>query len=217
MHLSQLACTPTALVTSKKPTSRGILWRLIPTDTLLERRSIPMEEDQSTNKALLPPRTFARAKCTFREDTLWLIHRYYQKRSLDGSKLAAIHCTARSSFTVETYTIPQTDYDYHDYYDDRSERDYYGQSQFADHINEFRLHYYINGNGRCTWQLLPTDRISTGLPAAPRVWLRASQERQSRLSIFATGETTLWFETTTSWGTTFWWLIGESNQSRRFG
>ena len=47
---------------------------------------------------------------------------------------------------------------------------------------------WINGNGGCTWLLLPTDRISSGLPAAPRLWLRASQERQPRLSIFPTGD-----------------------------
>jgi len=50
VHLSQFACTPTALATSKKPTCGGMVQLLIP-DTLLERR-IPTDEDQSTNEAL---------------------------------------------------------------------------------------------------------------------------------------------------------------------
>ena len=87
VHLSQLACTPIALATSKEPTSWGILRRLIPTDTLLERRRIPMEEDQCTNEALLPPRTFARAKCPYGDDTLRLKHIYNEKLSLDWSEL----------------------------------------------------------------------------------------------------------------------------------
>ena len=57
--------------------------------------------------------------------------------------IAAIYCAARTAFTVETYTIPQTDYDYQDDYNDLPEYDYYGQSKSTYHINEFRLqlHY----------------------------------------------------------------------------
>jgi len=66
VHLSWFACTHTALATSKKPTCGGILRPLIPTDTLFER-SIPTEEDQSTNEARLLPRTFPRVKCTYGE------------------------------------------------------------------------------------------------------------------------------------------------------
>jgi len=50
VHLSQFACTPTALATSKKPTCGGMVRLLIP-DTLLERR-IRTDEDQSTNEGL---------------------------------------------------------------------------------------------------------------------------------------------------------------------
>jgi len=50
VHLSQFACTPTALATPKKPTCGGMVRLLIP-DTLLERR-IPTDEDQSTKEAL---------------------------------------------------------------------------------------------------------------------------------------------------------------------
>jgi len=75
---------------------------------------------------------------------------------------------------------------------------------------------YINGNRGCTWLLLPMDPISAGLPLLPRLWLWASQERKPRLSIFPTGETTSWFETTTSRGATFRALIGASNQLMRY-
>jgi hypothetical protein len=50
LHLSQFACTPTALATSKKTTCGGMVRLLIP-DTLLERR-IRTDEEQSTNEAL---------------------------------------------------------------------------------------------------------------------------------------------------------------------
>ena len=50
VHLSQFACTPTALATSKKPTCGGMVQLLIP-DTLLERR-VPTDEDHSMNEAL---------------------------------------------------------------------------------------------------------------------------------------------------------------------
>ena len=112
------------------------------------KRNPPTEEDQPTNEALLPPRTSARAKCTYGEDTLPLRLKHIddEKLSLDWSELiAVIHCAARSPFTVETYTIPQPDYDGHDhynYYDDRSERNYYGQSQFAYYIKDFRLQWH---------------------------------------------------------------------------
>jgi len=56
------------------------------------------------------------------------------------------------------------------------------------HTNDFRLQYYINGNGVYIWLLLSMDQISSGLPASPQLWLRASQERHPRLSIFATGD-----------------------------
>jgi hypothetical protein len=50
VHLSQFACTPTALATSKKPTCGAVVQLLIP-DSLLERR-IPTDKDLSTNEAL---------------------------------------------------------------------------------------------------------------------------------------------------------------------
>ena len=40
---------------------------------------------------------------------------------------------------------------------------------------------YINGNGGCTWLLLATDRISSGLPAAPRLPLRVKKGNQDCL------------------------------------
>jgi hypothetical protein len=60
----------------------------------------------------------------------------------------------------------------------------------------------INCNGGYTWLLLPTDRITSGLSVSPRLWQRVRKERQPRLSVFLIGETTLWFQTTTSRGTT---------------
>ena len=51
VHLSQFACTPTALTTPKKPTCGVFLQPLIPRDTVFEQ-SIPTEEDYSTNEAL---------------------------------------------------------------------------------------------------------------------------------------------------------------------
>jgi len=44
-----------SLATWKKPTSRDILWRHKPTHTQLQRRSIIMDEDQSTNKERISP------------------------------------------------------------------------------------------------------------------------------------------------------------------
>ena len=112
---------------------RSALWH--PTiEARLLRQTIPETKRsyrgwQSTNEALLLPRTSARAKCTYWEDTLWLIHLHHQKLSLNRSKLAAIHSAARSAFTVETYPNPQTDYDHHGDYDDRSEHNYHRQSK----------------------------------------------------------------------------------------
>jgi hypothetical protein len=144
VRLSQFACTPTALATSKKPTCGGIQLPLTPTDTLFEQ-SIPMEEDQSMKEVLLAL-TSAQAKCTYREDTLRLKHIYDKKISLDWRELiATIHCTAWSAFTVETYTIPQTDYnDYEDYedYDDLSSHTYNEQWKSTYHINDFRLQWH---------------------------------------------------------------------------
>jgi len=49
-----------------------------------------------TNQALLPSRTSAQAKCTYREDTLRLKDTENEKPSLDRSEIiAAIHCAAK--------------------------------------------------------------------------------------------------------------------------
>jgi len=56
-------------------------------DRQYHKRNPPTDEDQPTNEAPLPPRTFARAKCTYGEDTLRLMHFYDQKVSHDGSEL----------------------------------------------------------------------------------------------------------------------------------
>jgi len=62
------------------------------------------------------------------------------KLSHNTSELTAvIHCAARSAFTVETYSIAQTDYDYQDGYDDRSEHNDYGQSKSTYHVNQIGL------------------------------------------------------------------------------
>jgi len=111
--------------------------------------------------------------------------------ALRSELIAAIHCTARSAFPVETYNIPHTDYNYQHDYDYLSDHSYYGYSRSIYHMKDFRLQYYINGNGQCTWPLLPTGQISSGLPAVPRLSQWTSQERHPRLSRFVTRETTL--------------------------
>ena len=99
----------------------------IPTDTRLERW-ISTEEDLSTNQALLPPRTSARAKCTYGEDTLrW-------KRTYSGDILRSVMCiygqrqtqfrrpsttTTTTTTTITTMTMKT------------SEHKYYGQSKLT--------------------------------------------------------------------------------------
>jgi hypothetical protein len=43
---------------------------------------------------------------------------------------------------VETYTIPQCSFNYHDDYDDRSERNHSGQSLFAYYIKNIQLQFH---------------------------------------------------------------------------
>ena len=104
------------------------------------------------NEALLPPGTSAQAKCTYRE-TYPTIDAHLRWEAFLKLKrtITAIHCTAWTSFTGETYTILQTDHDdnndsnnYEDYeeYDDILENNYYGKSQFANYIKDFRLQWH---------------------------------------------------------------------------
>jgi len=82
-------------------------------DTLLER-SMPTEIDNTINETHLRRRI-----------SVWLKHIYDKKLSLDWNELiAANHCAAWSAFTVETYTIPQTDYNDYNDYDDVSEHNH---------------------------------------------------------------------------------------------
>jgi len=74
VHLSQFACTPTALATSKKPTCGGMVWLRIP-DTLPEW-PIRTEEDLPPNNPPLLPRKSARANWTSGEGTQVLKRTY---------------------------------------------------------------------------------------------------------------------------------------------
>jgi hypothetical protein len=62
-------------------------------------RNPPTQEDQPTNEALLPPRTFAWAKCTYGE-TYPTIEAHLRWEAFPRVKrtLAAIHCAAWSAF-----------------------------------------------------------------------------------------------------------------------
>jgi hypothetical protein len=125
---------------------------IIPTDRVLQW-SMPMEIDNTTNETHLQRRISLRMKHSNRherlheqsaltEKTPWLYDwstltmRSFPSRS---ERIVAIYCTAWSAFTWETYIIPQTEYDYHNDYNDRSEHTYYGLAKSTNHINEFRL------------------------------------------------------------------------------
>jgi hypothetical protein len=102
-HLYQLAWTPTSWASSKKPTARSYLPQLIPTNTLISRRSKPREEDESANEVCLPPWTFPRAKWTSGEDSLQLKHFWDDMLSLDWREhIVGIHSTAWCAFTSNT-------------------------------------------------------------------------------------------------------------------
>lgn len=135
-----------------------------------------------------------------RPSTPRLTHIYDQKLSLHWSELkAAIHCSATSAFTVETYlfhnrttvammtTITMMN----------------AQSTIIMHnhtsptLSKIFDYIDINGSGGHMWPLLRMHQISSWLPEAPRWWLGARQERQRWWPIFGR-ETALWFETTTS-------------------
>jgi hypothetical protein len=171
-----------------------------------------MDEDQLIHEALLPPRTSARVKCTCGEDTPQWEAFPWLKQTYGGDSLHSVKCiygqrhTQFSRPTTMTMMTTMT-----------SQSTIVMDNQSLPTISMIFDCNDINGNGGFTWLLLPTDRISSGHPAAPRLWLRAIHESQPRLPIFSTGETTLWFETTTSRGTTFRTLIGGSNQSMRYG
>jgi len=78
-----------------------------------------------------------------------------EKVSLNWSeRILAIYCSAWSAFTVETYTIPQTDfeddecdedsedYEDHDEYDELSLHSSFGQSMSTCLVNDFRQQFH---------------------------------------------------------------------------
>jgi len=91
VHQLQLACTPTALTTSKNTTCTGI-----------RRPLSPMEEDQPKIEALLPRRISARAKCIFGQDTpQWEVFPQW-KRTYSGYTSPSVKCIHGRDLHIST-------------------------------------------------------------------------------------------------------------------